>query len=204
LAEAITQRGVTLSGPITVFGSAPLQIWVDRELLSADVDISVPEKMEMIQSLVEEIGYGKGKADFYIEVVPSYVFRPGANWIQRARIITLSGVQFIIPDTLDILLAKLRRLEDKDMRAFCTVRARTGRPTETEVLNELRAVYDMFYIQMNAEKSVLWQSTERLWTEFFGRHIDVPKEIHAPVFEALELAGYRDRVEELKMRLGVC
>jgi hypothetical protein len=171
LAKAIRDKGIVLTVPITVFGSGPLQMCVEPKLLSADVDISVAGHLDVIKNLVDEIGLGKGTSRFYIEVVPSYVFRPGVNWMGRATEVEFEGVKFIFPDALDILLAKLRRLETKDIQAFRVVQAKTGRPTEQEIITELRACYDMFYFQKNAEKSVLWEKTEKLWPIYSAKKL---------------------------------
>jgi hypothetical protein len=64
--------------------------------------------------------------------VPTYIFCGGQKWRERARHIELEGTTFLFPESIDILLAKLRRLDEKDSRAFELVRAKTGRPTEDE------------------------------------------------------------------------
>jgi len=204
LSKAIQGQGIVLSSPILVFGSAPLQICVDPALLSADVDVAVREQEEVVKKLVEEVGLAKGKTPFYIEVVPEYVFRPGPNWRERAMLLTLNTVQFLFPAALDILLAKLRRLDQKDMRAFELVLKKTGRPTETELIRELRASYDIFYYQKDGRKSALWENTEKLWTHIFRRQIDVRAEIIQPVLDQFAEAGMApDYLAELRDRLGL-
>ena len=203
LARAISDRGLAPKKPIVVFGSGPLQILIDQNLLSGDLDISVPENAEQITALIEEIGFGKGKARYYIEVVPSYVFRPGINWLGRVSRVERHGVEFLIPDPLDILLAKLRRLEEKDIRAFLAVIAKTGRPTETELIAELRDVYDPFYFQKNGEKSALWENTERLWPILFQKAINVREDILRPVLEELAASSDQEYIGLLRDRLGL-
>jgi len=204
LAAALKAKGIVPQEPITVFGSAPLQLAVDPLILSGDIDISVSDHNERIKEIIEEIGFAKGKADYYIEVVPRYVFRPGENWLGRANIVELEGVQFRIPDPLDILLAKLRRLDVKDLRAFEAVRRKVGRPTEEEFVSELRASADIFYIQKDGQKSVLWENTEKLWLQFFGKPIDVRETILKPVIDAIaEQNGDVEYIRELRDRLGL-
>jgi hypothetical protein len=204
LAIALREKEVVPDEPITVFGSAPLQLLVDPLILSGDIDITVSQHREQIKAIIDEIGFGKGKAAYYIEVVPSYVFRPGDNWLGRSQVVELEGVRFRIPDPLDILLAKLRRMEVKDLRAFEAVRRKTGRPTEDELLDELRAVSDLFYLQKSAEKSVLWTNTEKLWPQFYGRPIDVRKEILKPVFDAIiEQNGDTEYLRDIRASLGL-
>jgi hypothetical protein len=161
LAKAIRQKGLVLEKPIVVFGSAPLQICIDPAFLSADVDVCLAGQTDLLKELVEEIGLSKGKAAFYIEVVPEYIFRPGPNWRDRVATVTLNEVVFQFPAPLDILLAKLRRLEEKDLRAFQLVLQKTGHPEEEELIHELRASYDLFYCQKNGQKSALWENTEK-------------------------------------------
>jgi hypothetical protein len=203
LAEAIERKGFILKKPILVFGSAPLQICIDPTLLSGDVDISAEGQIDEVKELVDAIGYGKGKAKFYIEVVPSYIFRAGKNWHERASTLMLHGVQFIFPDPLDILLAKLRRLDTKDLLAFRIVREKTGGPTEEQLIAELRHDYDLFYIQENGEKSVLWVNTEKLWPLLFGREINAREVIVRPVVDELSLTMEPDYLELLRARAGL-
>jgi hypothetical protein len=153
LSTAIQRKGLVFLKPIVVFGSAPLQIYIDPAFLSADVDISLAGQDDLLKGLVEEIGLGKGKAAYYIEVVPEYIFRPGPNWRERTTSVLLNGVSFLFPAPLDILLAKLRRLDEKDIRAFQLVLEKTGRPSEEQLIRELRASYDVFYYQKNGRKS---------------------------------------------------
>lgn len=204
LSLAIKQKGLLIQRPIIVFGSAPLQICIDPAFLSADVDVSLTGQSEELEKVVDEIGLSKGKAPYYIEVVAEYIFRPGPNWRERAEIITLNDVPFLFPASLDILLAKLRRLEEKDIFAFELVREKTGHPTESELLHELRSSYDIYYIQKNGRKSALWENTEKLWPRFFGRAIDVRGEIIQPVLDQLAATGTnRDYLEEIRVRLGI-
>lgn len=141
--EAIRSKGLSFQEPILVFGSAPLQICLAPEFLSGDVDISVRgSEDKTLKQLVEEARLSKEYREQYIQVVPSYVFRPGPNWRGRAETVLLEGVTFLFPAPLDILLGKLRRLEEKDFRAFELVLTRTGHPTEEEMVQELRDSYD--------------------------------------------------------------
>jgi hypothetical protein len=200
----MSERGLVMTRPILVFGSAPLQIYLDPAFLSADVDVAVSEREDELKALVEEIGLGKGQATFYVEVVPAYIFRAGQKWRERARTVTLEGVAFLFPEPMDILLAKLRRLDEKDLRAFELVREKTGHPTEEELIGELRDAYDLFYFQRDGRKSLLWSNTEKLWPRLFGHAVDVPACIIQPVLEQLAAAGCtRDYLEELRRRFGL-
>jgi hypothetical protein len=204
LSAAIQRNGIVLERPILVFGSASLQIYIDPAFLSADVDISTSGQNEEIKELVDQIGFGKNKAPFYIEVVAEYIFRPGPNWRERATIVERNGVRFLIPSPLDILLAKLRRLDEKDIRAFNLVLEKTGLPTQEQLIDELRASYDLFYFQMDGRKSGLWENTEKLWPRVYGREIDVRAEVIQPVLDQMvATATTHDYLEELRARLGI-
>lgn len=193
-----------LHGPILVFGSAPLQITVDPDLLSADVDVCLSGQTDELKKLVHDIGLGKGQAAFYIEVVPEYIFRAGQKWRTRVQGLTLNGVEFLFPAAIDILLAKLRRLDEKDLRAFELVLHKTGHPTEDELIAELRDAYDLFYLGIGGQKSPLWANTEKLWPRLFEHTLDVRIHIIEPVLEQLSEAGAdRNYIEELRARFGV-
>jgi hypothetical protein len=204
LSTAILKQGLVLQHPIIVFGSAPLQICVDPGFLSADVDVSLPGQGAALKKLVEEIGMSKENAAYYIEVVPEYIFRPGPNWRARAMPVSQNGVGFLLPDPLDILLAKLRRLEEKDIRAFQLVLEKTGRPSEQELVRELQASYDLFYFQKDGRKSALWVNTEKLWPRIYGHEIDVQAQIIQPVLDQLAESGASpDYLEEIRRQLGL-
>jgi hypothetical protein len=204
LAKAISDKGLHMSAPIVVFGSGPLQIFVDPLLLSKDVDISAGKNMDEVKTIVDEIGYGKNKARFYIEVVPLYIFRPGQNWGARASPIEIHGVKFLFPQPIDILLAKLRRLEEKDLRAFDAVRLKLNHPTEEELITELRDSWEAFAVQRDGTKPDLWTNTEVLWKHLFRKEIDIRKVILEPVFKEMEEAlRTPDYIEEMRQRFGL-
>jgi hypothetical protein len=96
LSKAIRQKGLSLKRPIVVFGSAPLQIFIDSAFLSADVDVTTSkDECAEIKTLVDEIGLSKGKSPFYIEVVSEYIFRTCQNWRERAETVMLNDIAFI-------------------------------------------------------------------------------------------------------------
>lgn len=182
LAAALAQKGIVLEGPITVFGSAPLQLLVDRNLLSADVDIarSGPERA-LIEETVREIGLSKGNAPFYLQVVGEYVFRPSYNWRERSIRVVRHGIGFALAHPIDVLLGKLHRLEEKDLLAFERVLELIGRPREEELIAELRGVAERFERGMGGRLSDFHANTLRLWPRLFGREIDIEREVLAPV-----------------------
>lgn len=203
LARAIQAKGLALSEPLVVFGSAPLQLALDASFLSADVDIATIKHLDELKALVEEMGLGKGQAPYYVEIVASYVFRPNPNWWNRARREQLHGVEFVFPAPIDILLGKLHRLDEKDLKAFRLVREKTAHPTEAEMILELRECHEKFRPKFNGTRSDYHRNTERLWPELFGHEIDVAKLIIQPVLAELARVGYEDDYQALIRSLQV-
>ena len=98
-------------------------------------------------------------------------------------------------------MGKLRRLEEKDLRAFKVVKQRINRPTEAEMIAELRDAWEVFAAEKDGTKSVLWKNTERLWPHLFGREIDVRGEIFEPVLAELRKSLHSpEYIEELRIR----
>ena len=201
-AQAVQAKGIPLTEPLVVFGSAPLQLALDTNFLSADVDIAAIKHLDELKALVEELGLAKGKAAYYVEIVASYVFRPNPNWWSRVQREWLHGIEFVFPAPIDILLGKLHRLDEKDLKAFRLVLEKTGHPTETEMIQELRECHEKFRPKFNGTRSDYHRNTERLWPEIYGHPIDVAKTIIEPVLAVLAQAGYEDDYQALIRSLG--
>ena len=113
-------------------------------------------------------------------------------------------VQITLPHPMDILIAKLHRLADKDLAAFRLVIEKTGHPTEEEMRRELQAAVDLYRPNFDEEiGGDITTNTRVLWHELWGKEIDVRKEIIAPARERI-LKGYapdlarRDYKSELR------
>ena len=185
---------------ITVFGSAPLQILVDGGLLSADIDVF--SENDDLELWVKKAGLGMDQTDFYIQVCSGLNFRTSPRWGTRAQTVKLGHCTFRFPHPIDILIAKLNRLEEKDLLAFRTVLKKTGHPTEAELIFELQMAVDLFRPGFDEENAAdLANNTRRLWPLLYGREIDVRQEIIAPAL-AKRRAGYdlptRDYKRELR------
>lgn len=202
LTAAIRTRGTKLTEPLIVFGSAPLQIFLDPAFLSADVDVTIPRHLAEVEALVEELGMSKGRAPFYIEVVPRYVFRPGPDWGVRASRHRLNEVELVFPAPLDLLVAKLHRLDEKDLRAFELVRQITTQPDEAALVEELRQCHEKFLPRPSGAKSDFHRNVERLWLRLFGHPVNVNSEILQPVLAALRAAGESDDYLSVLRSLG--
>lgn len=189
---------------ITVFGSAPLQIQLERTFTSADVDVFC--NWEELAELVSSHRLGTGQTEFYIQVCSELNFRTSPRWKDRTQSFQIGPVTFILPHPIDILIAKLHRLDEKDLAAFRLVRDRTGHPTDAEFVEELQAAVDLFRPSFDEEQGQdLAMNCRRLWPIFFGREIDPRKEIIAPALE-IRRKGYglptRDYRQELRDALA--
>ena len=184
---------------ITVFGSAPLQICIDSTLTSADVDVF--SDFEFLREIADRAGLGQDRAAFYVQVSSELNFRTTSRWKDRAQSARIGNVTFIFPHAIDILIAKLNRLDDKDVRAFEVVRARTGHPTEAELIKELQLAVDLFRPSFDEEQGHdMANNCRRLWPLIFGREIDPRAEIIAPAL-AIRKAGYGEPTRDYKQEL---
>ena len=184
---------------ITVFGSAPIQICVDSTLTSADVDVF--SDFEHLREVADKAGLGQDKAAFYVQVSSELNFRTSPRWKGRAQSTRIGNVTFVFPHPIDILIAKLNRLDDKDVRAFEVVRAKTSHPTEAELIKELQLAVDLFRPSFDEEQGHdVANNCRRLWPLIFGREIDPRAEIIAPAL-AIRKAGYGEPTRDYKQEL---
>ena len=164
---------------LNVFGSCPPQLKLDPTFLSGDVEVFSAEDF---REIVQEMGLGKGQSDPYIEIVPPNVFIATDVWRERADRLVFDNVTVYVAHVLDVLVAKVKRLDQKDIDAFDLVRAKTGGPSEEELKVALRAVVDMYRPAFDEENpgGDAKANTRRLWLHLFGQDIDVNREIIGP------------------------
>ncbi len=191
---------------ITLFGSAPIQLTIDRNLLSGDVDIFSDH--EELPEIVAKAGLAEGKSDFYIQVCSELNFRTSPRWRGRTQSVQIKNCTIEIPHPIDILIAKLNRLEEKDLEAFRVVRRKTGHPTEEELIHELQLAVDLFRPDFDEENGHdMANNCRRLWPIIFGREIDPRLEIVVPALKKRK-AGYgeptRDYKQELREAVASC
>lgn len=166
---------------ITLFGSAPLQIAVDPMLTSADVDVF--SDYEPLDDIVHKAGLGMNQADFYIQVSSELNFRTSQRWKGRTQSTRIGNVTFVFPHPIDILIAK------------------TGHPTEAELIKELQMAVDLFRPSFDEEHGHdMGNNCRRLWPLIFGREIDPQAEIIAPAL-AIRKAGYGEPTRDYKQEL---
>jgi hypothetical protein len=184
---------------ITVFGSAPIQLFIDGSLLSGDVDLF--SDFEDLAECVERANLDQKHAEFYIQVSSELNFRTSPRWRERKTSLQIGHCTFHFPHPIDILIAKLHRLEEKDLLAFRVVIAKTGHPTEVELIRELQLAVDLFRPSFDEEQGHdLANNCRRLWPLIFGREIDPRKEIIAPAL-AERRRGYGEPTRDYKQEL---
>lgn len=172
---------------ITLFGSSPLQLGLEESFLSADVDLfGTYDDREFLTEIVEQAGLSKNEERLYVQVCVPGNFRTSPRWRERAFTTEAApNVTLTLPHPIDILIAKLHRLADKDLAAFRLVIDRTGHPTEDELRRELQFAVDLFRPNFDEEMvGDITTNTRVLWQELWGKEIDVRKEIIRPAIEA--------------------
>ena len=189
---------------INIFGSAPLQLFVERTFVSEDVDIFAAEDGWLpLERFVSEQGWGKGQTDFYIQVCDPLAFKSTFDWRARAIEAERYGHLFRFVHPWDVLVSKLQRLEEKDLDAFRLVIAKTGHPTEQELLRHLQKAVDLYRPKFDEEtqRGDMMMNTRLLWRELWGRDIDPRAEIIRPAVERTNRA-HSDFDPTLKDRLA--
>jgi hypothetical protein len=107
---------------ITVFGSAPFQLFIERAFLSEDIDLfGNEETTDFLIRFVEANHWSKDQTDFYIQVCDPLAFKSAIDWQNRAIRAERHGHVFRFVHPWDVLVRKLQRLEEKDLNAFCVV-----------------------------------------------------------------------------------
>ncbi len=184
---------------IIVFGSSPLQLGIDSCFLSGDVDVISNDD---ITGHCQRAGLLKGQAKIYVEPCTSAAFTVSPEWFVRAFRCERRHVTFTFPHPIDILVSKIKRLEEKDLRAFRLVLEKTGHPNKEELVRALRRVVDIFRPSFD-EESVgnPTHNTQILWRELFDSDIDVRTTIIAPAL-AERRQAYGQSVGGLKNALG--
>jgi hypothetical protein len=184
---------------IIVFRSSPLQLGIDPTFLSGDVDVIPSEEIEGFCRTARLL---EGQAGVYIESCTAAAFTASADWTNRAHEIGRRHVVFVLPHPIDILVAKIKRLDEKDLRAFHLVRDKLGHPTEDELIMALRRVVDIYRPSFDEESgNNARENTELLWRDLFGKGIDVGQDIIAPAL-AERRKNYGEQNQGFREALG--
>ena len=173
---------------LTLFGSSPLQLTLEASFISQDVDLFVSdfgESSDEVAAAIERAGLSKEKTqEQYVQLCDEGNFRTSPRWKARAFSTQIGSVRLTLPHPVDILIAKLHRLADKDLAAFRLVIERTGHPTEEEMRDELQAAVDLFRPGFDEEMiGDITTNTAVLWQELWGKSINVRQEIIAIAIE---------------------
>ena len=185
----------------TLYGSAPLQLTVDRQLMSGDVDLFSDDD-EDLSALIAAAKLDKTHGGFHLEPGFELSFRTSPRWRQRAKIVRRGNVTLTIPHPLDILIGKLDRLDAKDLKAFARTIELTGHPTAEELKRELQNAVDLFRPAFDDDAPNRYpENTRRLWREIFRAEIDIRQEIIEPA-TARRKSGYGEPPPDYKQILG--
>ena len=194
--EGIREAMPSYDFPLTLFGSAAIQLCYDEHFTSADVDLMVMAEGERLRSLATHLGLGRSgtvKASYGLQICPPQFFRTTPHYLQRACTETRHGVTVVIPHVRDILLAKLHRsrvdrqegLVPKDRRAFQRVRELSGgRPNEADVIEDLRLCEPSLRVPGDGSVNSFRLNVLDLFSTIFGRPVDLELEILRPAREA--------------------
>lgn len=186
---------------LVLYGSAPLQLTLNRAWLSADVDF-FSEDDEDLTGLVRRAGLAKEQGDFHLEPGFRLSFRTTSRMGARAKSVQLGHVMVTIPHPIDILIGKLDRLDPKDLLAFRRVIDLTGHPTRDELLRELQNAVDLFRPAFEEELPNRYpENAVRLWRELWQADLDVRKDIIGPAL-ARRREGYGEAPPDYKRALG--
>jgi hypothetical protein len=185
----------------TLYGSAPLQLTVDRQLMSGDVDL-FSEDDEDLALLIVAAKLDKTHGGFYLEPGFELSFRTSPRWRQRAKTVQRGNVALTIPHPFDILIGKLDRLDAKDLKAFERTIQLTGHPTAEELKHELQNAVDLFRPAFDEDWPNRYpENTRKLWREIFCEEIDIRKDIIEPAI-AKRKQGYGETPPDYKKTLG--
>lgn len=185
----------------TLYGSAPLQLTVDRLLMSGDVDLFSDDD-EDLSTLIAAAKLDKTHGGLYLEPGFELSFRTSPRWRQRAKVVQCGNVTLTVPHPLDILIGKLDRLEPKDLQAFARTIELTGHPTADELKRELQNAVDLFRPAFDEDSPNRYpENTRRLWREIFRAEIDIRRDIIEPAI-ARRKEGYGEPPPDYKKALG--
>lgn len=179
---------------LTLFGSSPLQLAIEPSFTSADVGLFSSdwnEDHDAIEAAIVRAGLSKQQCEQgYVQLCVELNFRTSPRWRERVFRTRVGNVSLTLPHPIDILIAKLHRLADKDLAAFRLVIERTGHPTEDEMRRELQAAVDLY--RPNFDEEVcgdITTNTRVLWQKLWKKDINVRQEVIAPALERIR-KGY--------------
>lgn len=198
---AVHQAMPTYDQPLTIFGSAPIQLCLDEAFASADVDIMVLEGGEKLRRIAAEAGLGRAgnvRSAFGVQICPPLLFNPTPHYLQRAHTEVRQGLTIIVPHLRDILIAKLHRscvegqdgLIPKDRRAFQRVRELSGgHPSLPELLQDLVNCESSFRPRHDGGLNSFRFNAEAALLEIYGHRLDLKRDILDPASMSTQPPG---------------
>lgn len=193
--EQVADQLPNYSAPLTIFGSAPIQLCLDAEFASADVDVMVFAEMETLRKLAHTPSSERER--YHVQVCPPSLFIPAPHYLQRAHVETRHGLQIVVPHLMDILLAKLHRsraegqsgLVAKDLRAFRKVRQMLGgEPSPEQMVAELQKCEAYFRAPLDGSLNSFKSNVLDLFEQVYGRCLNIAEEIAVPKPPSMEVA----------------
>ena len=192
--ERVADQLPNYNAPLTIFGSAPIQLCLDAEFASADVDVMVFAKVEMLRKLAHTPASERER--YHVQVCPPSMFIPAPHYLQRAHVETRHGLQIVVPHLMDILLAKLHRsrvegqsgLVAKDLRAFRKVRQMLeDHPNSEQMVSELQNCEAYFRAPLDGTLNSFKLNVLDLFEQVYGRCLDIAEEIAVPKPPSVEM-----------------
>jgi hypothetical protein len=178
--------------PVTVIGSAAIQLCLDEAFASADVDVMVLSDAEQLREIASLCGIGRTgsiRSAYGVQICPPQLFKTTPHYLQRAQSEFRHGIRIIIPHVRDILIAKLHRfraegqegLVPKDSRAFVRVRELCGgHPSAEDLIEDLIHCEPEFRVPADGGINFFRLNVLDLFATHYGRHLDVANEIATP------------------------
>jgi hypothetical protein len=190
--RAVRQELPDYDAPLTVFGSAAIQLCLDDEFASANVDLMVILETGRLRGIARGLvveNIGAPRPHYGLQICAPHWFRAAPHYLQRAWTGDRNGLRIVVPHVRDILLAKLHRsrvdgqegLVAKDRRAFVRVRELCdGHPDTHDVLEDFVLCEPEFRVPTDGSVNSFRLNAMDLFREVFGRDLDLEREVLAP------------------------
>lgn len=196
LSEALPEY----DSPLTVFGSAAIQLCLDDRFTSADVDVMVISQSERLRDLAKQLGVGRSggvSVTYELQICPPQLFLTTPHYLHRAWVGERHGLTVVVPHVREILVGKLHRFRDegqrglaaKNRRAFERVRELSnGRPFDSDMLEDLRLCEASLRAPSDGAVNFFRLNVLDLFRTFYQRELDLESEVHARARRAISRA----------------
>jgi hypothetical protein len=190
--------------PMTVIGSAVIQLCLDEAFTSADVDVMVLSDAERLRGVADRSGFGgtgtrSNQPAYGVQICPPRFFKPPPHYLQRAHTELRHGIPVVVPHVRDVLIAKLHRFRSesqeglvlKDSRAFDRVRALCGgRPSVEDLIEDLVQCEAEFRVPVDGSVNAFRLNVLDLFATHYGKKLDIEREIVQPLKLAEDQVRY--------------